>query len=415
MGKRLFRSWLVNPLCRPSTIYKRLDAVDDLCELSNEVDTIRTQFKNIPDLEKLENAIHALGSKYLDSDHPAAKAVMYEEEKYLKKKYEDYHKALEGFEKCQKYIEEFVDSLGDYELKSSTLIRLLNMDRGGPTASNSGGGGSSSSSTKCDRGMRWPNLTSILQKLRKIAPPKPSKTNNYSLTIKPGDDPELDRLKEEEKDINNKLVSFLKNSSKELRCPMKYFGKNKNSWQIEVSDKVKVPNNWIYNSKKKGYKRYYTKDIQRWKMRLDLIAEGKEKCNSNRLRTLFRTFSRSHKELRMAIKCIARLDALISLASASENIQEGADGCSDQPTCRPEFVSGSNGAVLELRDARHPCIAATFSGNGFIPNDTILGSGTTSVTSSTTEKSTDNANANCLLLTGPNMGGKSTVLSKFIY
>ena len=92
---------------------------------------------------------------------------------------------------------------------------------------------------------------------------------------------------------------------------------------------------------------------------------------------------------------------------ASEVITEGADGSSDQPTCRPEFVQVEQGqqALLELRDARHPCIAATFSGNGFIPNDTILGDRTI-----VEESSTNNASANCLLLTGPNMGGKSTVL-----
>jgi DNA mismatch repair ATPase MutS len=59
---------------------------------------------------------------------------------------------------------------------------------------------------------------------------------------------------------------------------------------------------------------------------------------------------------------------------------------SDQPTCRPEFVTkeemmaAGGGPVLELRNARHPCIAATFSGNGFIPNDTILGHASSPVT-----------------------------------
>ena len=150
-----------------------------------------------------------------------------------------------------------------------------------------------------------------------------------------------------------------------------YFGKNKNAWQIEVKDTQKVPGSWAYNSKKKGYKRYYPDEVLVWKERLVLIHEGIEECQADRLRVLFRTFSRHHQTWKTALRCIARLDALVSLSVASEDIRQGADGVSDQPTCRPEFVEG--GAVLELRNARHPCIAATFSGNGFIPNDTILG------------------------------------------
>ena len=79
----------------------------------------------------------------------------------------------------------------------------------------------------------------------------------------------------------------------------------------------------------------------------------------------------------------------------------------DLPVTRPEFVtsSGTEKSVLELRDARHPCVAKTFSGNGFIANDTVLACATSK------EKSTSNPGAHVMLLTGPNMGGKSTLLA----
>ena len=75
--------------------------------------------------------------------------------------------------------------------------------------------------------------------------------------------------------------------------------------------------------------------------------------------------------------------------------------------CRPEFVGDSTAATnaragsaaqqgfVDLRAMRHPCVMDTFSGGEFIPNDTVLGVGDS---------------ARCLLLTGPNMGGKSTLL-----
>jgi hypothetical protein len=50
-----------------------------------------------------------------------ADAVMYEEMTYMKKKYGDYHKALDGFERCQHLMEEFVENVGSYEMKSTQV------------------------------------------------------------------------------------------------------------------------------------------------------------------------------------------------------------------------------------------------------------------------------------------------------
>ena len=58
--------------------------------------------------------------------------------------------------------------------------------------------------------------------------------------------------------------------------------------------------------------------------------------------------------------------------------------------CRPRFVA-SEESFLEVKEMWHPCINV---GNGFIPNDLSLGNG----------------DPKLVLLTGPNMGGKSTLL-----
>ena len=65
--------------------------------------------------------------------------------------------------------------------------------------------------------------------------------------------------------------------------------------------------------------------------------------------------------------------------------------------CRPQFISEETKdgkAYIELRGMIHPCVTLTGQKN-FIPNDTII----------------DPSNGqNLLLVTGPNMGGKSTLL-----
>lgn len=84
------------------------------------------------------------------------------------------------------------------------------------------------------------------------------------------------------------------------------------------------------------------------------------------------------------ISNIAQLDCLFSLAQCTKNLQE--------PVCRPEFVEG-DASILEMEDMRHPCVLESI-GSDYIPNDVNLGG----------------ENSTMILLTGPNMGGKSTLL-----
>ena len=61
--------------------------------------------------------------------------------------------------------------------------------------------------------------------------------------------------------------------------------------------------------------------------------------------------------------------------------------------CRPSFVEASKGPLLSISNGRHPCILHTHGGGDFIPNDVVIEGGNS-----------------CLLVTGPNMGGKSTLM-----
>lgn len=83
---------------------------------------------------------------------------------------------------------------------------------------------------------------------------------------------------------------------------------------------------------------------------------------------------------------IAELDCLISLAIASHNL--------DEPKCRPTFVEADH-AFVDFEELRHPSMCLR---SDFIANDVKLGG------------PPDEPQPRTVLLTGPNMAGKSTLL-----
>lgn len=76
---------------------------------------------------------------------------------------------------------------------------------------------------------------------------------------------------------------------------------------------------------------------------------------------------------------VAQIDALASLAEVAAR----------QGYIRPEI---SDNGVIEISEGRHPVVEMTLGPGGFVPNDTYL----------------DTDNERLCLITGPNMGGKST-------
>ena len=67
--------------------------------------------------------------------------------------------------------------------------------------------------------------------------------------------------------------------------------------------------------------------------------------------------------------------------------------------CRPKFIEQASDyehdSILNLKQMKHPCVVLSGSKKNFVPNDTLI--------------DTLN-NQGVLLVTGPNMGGKSTLL-----
>ncbi|XP_069464515.1 DNA mismatch repair protein Msh6 isoform X2 [Ambystoma mexicanum] len=377
-GKRLLKQWLCSPLCNPSSINDRLNAMEDLMAIPEKVSEIGELLKKLPDLERLLSKIHSIGSPLKSQNHPDSRAVLYEEITYSKKKIADFLSALEGFKIMQKVIEIIeagVDDLTSKILKQVVTVKNQN-----------------------DNGI-FPDLSTELKRWDTSFDHEKARKTGV-ITPKTGFDPEFDQALEDIKCAEQSLQEYLDKQRKRLGCKtIVYWGTGKNRFQLEVPESVtgrNVPEEYEVKSTKKGFKRYWTKAIEKMFGTLVNAEERRDAALKDCMRRLFYNFDKNYKDWQTAVDCFAVLDVLLCLAHYSR----GGDG----PVCRPHILlSGDNSPFLELRGSRHPCVTTTFFGDDFIPNDIVIGCRDDGAAGGKDD-------AYCVLVTGPNMGGKSTLM-----
>ncbi|CAI9567775.1 unnamed protein product [Staurois parvus] len=377
-GKRLLKQWLCAPLCNPYSINDRLDALEDLMAIPEKLTEVGDLLKKLPDLERLLSKIHSIGSPLKSQNHPDSRAVMYEETTYSKKKIADFLSALEGFKVMREVIMVMDDAVDGF--KSNILKQVLALKDKHPKG-------------------RFPDLSSELKRWDTSFDHEKARKTGV-ITPKAGFDPDYDEALRDIKTAEQNLTDYLEKQRKRLGCKsIVYWGTAKNRYQMEIPESVterNLPEEYELKSTKKGYKRYWTKTIEKLFGDLVNAEERRDAALKDCMRRLFYNFDKNCKEWQTAVECFAVLDVLMCFAQYSR----GGDG----PVSRPVIaLPDDTSPFLELRGSRHPCITKTFFGDDFIPNDVVIGC-------KEEDCDEDNNGASCVLVTGPNMGGKSTLL-----
>ncbi|XP_052006608.1 DNA mismatch repair protein Msh6 [Xyrauchen texanus] len=382
-GKRLLKQWLCAPLCNPSSVGDRLDALEDLMGAPSQATEVTDLLKKLPDLERLLSKIHSMGTPLKGQDHPDSRAVLYEEVVYSKRKIADFLSALEGF-KVMKEVVSIMDPVAE-AFQSKLLRQVVRLEN--------------------EDGL-FPDLSPELKRWDTAFDHQKARTTGV-ITPKPGFDPDFDQALNGIKDCERGLQEYLDRQKKRLGCKnLAYWGTGKNRYQLEVPDNVSersVPEEYEVRSTKKGWKRYSTKEIERLFSELQSWEDKRDAAMKDCMRRLFYNFDKNYKDWQTAVECMAVLDVLLSMSRYSQS--------GDGPMTRPEMVLPGDGSqsslFLDLRGSRHPCVTKTFFGDDFIPNDIFIG-----CPGSEEEECHDNnkALAPCVLVTGPNMGGKSTLM-----
>jgi DNA mismatch repair protein MutS len=142
-----------------------------------------------------------------------------------------------------------------------------------------------------------------------------------------------------------------------------------------------VPEDYIRKQTLANGERYITPELKEYEAKILNSQELIEKLEIALLAGVREQVAVHFIALKEMSVALAMLDVLLSFAEVAES----------QHFTRPRV---NNGFALIIREGRHPVVEATLGRGGFVPNDSIL----------------DPASNQILLLTGPNMAGKSTYM-----
>ncbi|KAJ8603285.1 hypothetical protein CTAYLR_006952 [Chrysophaeum taylorii] len=382
-GARRLKGWLARPLVVASDIRARAAAVSELVDRGDDAEDVRSRLAKIPDLERLLQQLHTLGSARraplppdqdddddddddhnLETRHPDSRAVLFDAVKLNGKKVQQLCQALDGLRRCEAAIDVARD-------------RFDGGDEGGVLR-------------RCVRA--FPSISEHLEQFETGFDLERAKREGV-LEARRGADDAYDAAKDDEAASREALDKWLASKKTELRCPgATYVQTARDRYAVKLPADVvsrstfKLPKGWVQKSKSQKFVSFSVPQV------LDLVAdlERAEKraqaAKVDQLRSLFAAFDSRRSRWDLAVKCVATLDALLSLAHVSRR-----DGF-----CKPQILDDDSAPpVLRVTNGAHPCLETSSHITQVVGNDLSLGG------------SDDPA---VLLLSGPNMGGKSTLL-----
>lgn len=202
--------------------------------------------------------------------------------------------------------------------------------------------------------------------------------------IRSGYHPELDELRESARGGKNWIARY---QSEQVRLTginnlkiafNKVFG-----YYIEIThaQASKVPADYIRKATVKNAERYITPELKEYQDKVLRAEDSACELEYELFLALRDRVAAEAPRLIQAGAVLAEVDVLTALAELA--VRQGY--------CRPEMVAEP---ILEVEGGRHPVLDSVMPHGHFVPNDTALGPGHGSI----------------LLITGPNMAGKSTYI-----
>jgi DNA mismatch repair protein MutS len=151
--------------------------------------------------------------------------------------------------------------------------------------------------------------------------------------------------------------------------------------EVPKSRSESVPVNYVRKQTLVNAERYITDELKSFEMKVFGAEDRRAALEYDLFNEIRDEVAENNQRIQGVARFLARVDCLVNLAEIADR----------NDYCRPAMVD--DGSIL-LEEGRHPVVEKMISGERFVPNTIKL----------------DNQNQQILIITGPNMAGKSTVL-----
>ncbi|KAJ3693010.1 hypothetical protein LUZ60_012105 [Juncus effusus] len=353
-GSRLFKQWLIRPLCDRNLITARLDAVSEILDSMTKSGISKTGNSN-PDLNFVLSSVLTVLGKSIDVERGITRIF------HRTAKPNEFIGVIQAILTAAKELEK-LNNDKNTPVRSSLLRRLIC---------------TASSNSVISRAVK------LLSCLNKDSAENNNNNNDMSDLFVLSNDkfPEVATGKINVEIAKEKLNSLISQYKRQLKMSnLEFKTISGTSHLIELDSDVKVPSTWSKISSTKKSTRYHPPEVLR---ALDDLLLAKEKfhliCRQTWSKFLSE-FEQHYTHFKAVVESLAGFDCLYSLATLAK----------DKNYVRPVFCKYGEPREINIKSGRHP-VLETILGDNFVPNDTNLNSD----------------GEFCQIVTGPNMGGKS--------
>ena len=363
MGARLLRKWVLLPLTSLVQIQERHDVVSFFVENQEFANEIEPHIRHIGDLERL------MSKTAVGKINPREAMQL--------------RRALMAIEHLKRLLNPTPDPTPDGRGGAANTAFRFAEHSASPLPSGEGSGVGLLALRKISEALN-PCLT-LRERIEKDIAPDPPADIRKGSAMADGCNPELDDLRNV---VRNSRELLLEIQQREIErtgiTSLKIAFNNVFGYYIEVTSKWKdsVPPEWTRKQTIANGERYITEELKILEAKI-LGAEEKILELEERLfRALVEEIGQYIQPIQHDAHLIARLDCLLSFAKIAVK----------NHYVRPEL---DDSTLLDIREGRHPVIETQLPiGESYIPNDVYL----------------DNETVQIILITGPNMSGKSALL-----
>lgn len=229
-----------------------------------------------------------------------------------------------------------------------------------------------------------PQLDALAGEIGRAVVDDPPPAVNEGGMIRTGYDEKLDELIAIARDGRSYLARLEAREKEKTGIPTLKVRYNKVfGYYIEVSRSYaeSVPAHYVRKQTLVNAERYITDELKSFEAKVLGAQEQRAILEYEIFCRLRQSVAECHKAIRSAAGFVARLDVVAALAEVAVQ----------NDYVRPNI---NTGGVIQIEDGRHPVVEKLIEGERFVPNTVCL----------------DNRENQLLIITGPNMAGKSTVL-----